>query len=533
MSHSSIRFEESRQFNKIILDYVNGHENLAPYYHLKPEIGSYKQMMEQKNFNDSFRPILVEELHKQYKQANILLKKNNPTTLNIDALQLTNTFTVTTGHQLCLLTGPLYFIHKIQSTIHWCKALKKAYPDKDFVPVFWMASEDHDFAEINHVYINQHKYTWDIDSGQQPVGRISTKGIEHFMQQILPLATNNFALKQLEQWISCYTESENLSVATRKLIHTLFGEEGLVIIDADSPTFKNWFIPYIKKDVLEQQNFGTLNKTNSLLKQHYKTQVNGREINFFYLHNSGRKLITNSNGNYHIEDTDLTFSEQEIAKEITDFPERFSPNVVMRPLYQEVILPNLSYIGGPGEIAYWLQLKEIFALNEVTFPILTLRNFVTIIKEQDFNALNKIGLSPSDLFKDDIELERHLVTLNDDGGQKIVIEDFDNYLQALIEIAEKTDNTISSELLQHKLSWKASLLKIHQKLDKKQREKVSHKIKKAMLIKEQYFVNKVMQERHFNILTYGITLSVPQLIAQIGTATGIKTGHIQLPVLPI
>lgn len=533
MSHSSIRFEESKQFNKIILDYVNGHENLAPYYNLKPEISSYKQMMEQKNYNNNFRPILVEQLLKQYQDAAISFKKKDPVALNIETLLAENTYTITTGHQLCLLTGPLYLIYKIQSTIHWCKALKEAYPDKHFVPTFWMASEDHDFAEVNHVYINQQKYTWDIDSGQQPVGRIKTQGIEQFMQQILPLATNDFALKQLQQWMSCYTESENLSAATRKLIHTLFGDEGLVVIDADCRTFKNWFAPYIKKDVLEQQNFDTLNKTNSLLKQHYKTQVNGREINFFYLHDSGRKLITNRNGNYRIEDTDLVLSEQEIAQEIIDFPERFSPNVVMRPLYQEVILPNLAYIGGPGEIAYWLQLKEIFALNKVAFPILTLRNFVTIIREQDFNALHKMGLSPSDLFKDDIELERHMVALNDDGGQKIVIEDFDRYLQTLIEIAEKTDNTISSELLQHKLSWKASLLKIHQKLDKKQREKVSLKIKKAMLIKQQYFVNKVIQERHFNVLTFGITQSIPQLIAQIDTATGIKSGHIQLPVLPI
>lgn len=533
MSYSTISFEESRQFSKIILDYVNGHENIAPYYNLKPEISSYKQMMEQKNYNNNFRPILVEQLRKQYQDAAISFKKKDPVALNIDALLAENTYTITTGHQLCIFTGPLYFIFKIQTTIQWCRALKEAHPDKNFVPIFWMASEDHDFAEVNHVYINKQKFTWDIDSKEQPVGKISTQGFENFAAQIQSLATNDYAQKQLQEFISFYSTSENLSQATRKLVHTLFGHEGLVILDADNHELKKLFIPYIQGDILEQHNFKTLNKTNLDLKQHYKTTVNGRNINFFYLSKVGRKLITQNNDRYEVEDAGLYFTKAEIEAEINNKPEMFSPNVIMRPLYQEVILPNLSYIGGPGEIAYWLQLKDIFKENKVSFPILTLRNFVMLIKEQHFNQLSKIGVSPADLFKEDIEIERLLVSLNHDGGQKIIIDDFDNYLQQIISIAEKTDNTISSELLQYKRTWKSLLEKQHHKLDKQQRKKVASQIEKALTIKHQYFVNKVMQERYFNILSYGITMSIPQLLKQINAATGIKSGYIQLPVLTI
>lgn len=533
MSHSTISFEESGQFTKIILDYVNHHENLTSFYHLKPEIGSYKQMMEQKNYDNSFRPILVDELHKQYQEAGILLKKNNPVLANINLLLTENTYTITTGHQLCLFTGPLYFIYKIQTTIQWCKALKEAYPDKNFVPIFWMASEDHDFAEVNHVYINDNKYTWDIDSKQQAVGRISTANFDDFAKQIQALATNDFAAQQLKEWIACYTTSANLSEATRKLVNKLFGDDGLVILDADNPNLKKLFIPNMKRDILEQQNFSTISETNLRLKQHYKTQVNGRNINFFYLGANGRKLITSNNDVYEVEDTGLKFTKAEMEMEINHSPEKFSPNVIMRPLYQEVILPNLSYVGGPGEIAYWLQLKDVFLNNAVAFPILTLRNFIMLVKEQHYNLLAKMELKPTDLFKENVLIERDLVKLNDDGGQKLVANELDKYLQQLVDIAEKTDNTISSELLGYKLDWKATLTKILAKLDKKQRQKVAAKSEKALLIKQSYFVNQVMQERHFNILSYGITQSIPQLIAEIGTATGIKTGYIQLPILPV
>ncbi len=533
MNHSTISFEESKQFTKIILDYVNNHEHLTPFYDLKPEIGSYKQLMEQKNYNNSFRPILVDELLKQYKDAEITFKKNSLLSANINQLLLENTYTVTTGHQLCLFTGPLYFIYKIQTTIQWCKVLKEAYPDKNFVPIFWMASEDHDFAEVNHVYINDKKYTWDIDSRQQAVGRISTADFNDFALQIQALATNDFAAQQLREWIACYTTSANLSEATRKLVNKLFGDDGLVILDADNPNLKKLFIPYMKRDILEQQNFSTISETNLRLKQHYKTQVNGRPINFFYLGDHGRKLITQNNGLYEVEDTNLTFTKSEIETEINNSPEKFSPNVIMRPLYQEVILPNLSYVGGPGEIAYWLQLKDVFASNAITFPILALRNFVMLIKEQDANLLAKMGLKPADLFKENVLLERKLVQLNDDGGQKLVVDQLEEYLQQLIDIAEKTDNTISSELLQHKLAWKATLNKILSNLDKRQRQKVTSKSEKALLMKQSYFVAGVMQERHFNVLSYGIIQSIPQLIAQIDAATSIKTGYIQLLVLPI
>lgn len=515
MNRYTISLEDSHQFTKIILDYVNRSENLAPYYQLPPEISSYKLMMEQKNYDDSNRAILVNHLKEQYQLAGIDLKKNKQLEANIKRLELANTFTITTGHQLCAYTGPLYFIYKILSTIRWCETLQQAYPDKNFVPVFWMASEDHDFEEVNHINLNGQKLTWNVDSQQAPVGRISTNGFDAFADLIRPYLGNEFSRKQFETITGFYTSSKTLSEATLKMAHYLFGNKGLVVLDPDNAKLKELFIPYIKQDVLHQHNQPVLSHTNLQLKQQYKTQVNGRDINFFYLSESGRRLIKFQQGNFLVDGTDLSFSTESMEREIETHPERFSPNVVMRPLYQEVILPNLSYIGGPGEIAYWLQLKDVFQSNKIAFPILTLRNFILLIKEQHKRILDKAGLNPQELFLAPIEIERRLVQLNNDGGQTDIVQSLDNHIQQLINIANKTDNRISSELITYKTSWKKTLAALSSQLDKKQREKIKEQIGKILDIRSAYFPANSIQERFDNILNWGIHQDIHALIEQV------------------
>ncbi len=530
MSNTSISFEDSNLFSKIILDYVNNQAEIAPFYNLRPEIASYKTMMEQKNYNNNFRPILVDALNAQYHQASINLTKTPAVANNINALLANNTFTVTTGHQLCLYTGPLYFIYKIISTIKWCEELTTAYPDKNFVPLFWMASEDHDYEEINHIYINAQKHTWNIDSKQQPVGRLSLGGFDLFAQEIISLANNSFAKKQLEEWSACYTSSPTLSIATRKLVNLLFADKGLVILDADNKELKQLLVPYIKKDIIEQSNFKALSETNKLLPKKYKTQINGRDINYFYLSNEGRKLIKKINDRFMVDGTEISFSESELITDIENNPENYSPNVVLRPLYQEIILPNLSYIGGPGEIAYWLQLKSVFENNHISFPILTLRSFVLLLNEQHKNQLSKIGLSVNDFFKHDVDVERKLVALNLDGGQVEIIQNIAQNLQQLINIALKTDNKIASDIIKNKSSWENVLQKINSNLDKKQREKVANHSEKFKQIKSNYFINNTIQERVTNILSYGVTESLSTLIESMSVLINISQNQVQVVI---
>ncbi|MBL7886151.1 MAG: bacillithiol biosynthesis cysteine-adding enzyme BshC, partial [Flavobacterium sp.] len=372
MPNDCITYQNSGYFTKLIVDYLDEKPELKPLYNRFPRIENFKAQIEEKdtNFNDNFkRQVLVAELEKQYLNFEV----SEATSKNIQLLNHSNTFTITTGHQLNLFTGPLYFLYKIISTINLCKELKLAYPDFNFVPIYWMATEDHDFDEINYFNFRDKKIKWNRESFG-PVGRLSTDVLEDVLKQFsdeLGIGDNATFLRELFQ--KSYLEHSNLADATRFLANELFKNEGLVILDGDSTALKQLFIPYIKEELLNQTSYQNVSETIRQLND-YTIQVNPREINLFYIEDNLRERIVFENGKFKVNTTKIEFTSEEIISELENHPEKFSPNVILRPLYQEVILPNLCYIGGGGEIAYWLELKSNFEAFKVTFPILLVRN---------------------------------------------------------------------------------------------------------------------------------------------------------------
>jgi bacillithiol synthase len=375
MPNDFITFQDSGYFSPIIVDYLNEESALKPLYNRFPDIKNFESLIQEKqiNFNDNVnkRRILVDELTNQYSN----LVSSETTLNNIKLLNNSNTFTITTGHQLNLFTGPLYFLYKIISTINLCKELKSNYPHQNFVPIYWMATEDHDFEEINYFSFKGKKFRWNKETSG-PVGRLSTDGLNEvftFFAKEIGSGKNAEFLKNLFE--QSYVKHSNLADATRYLANELFGNYGLVILDADNRNLKKVFSSYIKSELLQKKSFDKVNETIAKLHD-YTIQVNPREINLFYILDQLRDRIIFENDIYKVNNTTIKFSQSEILVELENFPERFSPNVILRPLYQEVILPNLCYIGGGGEIAYWLELKSTFELHQVTFPILMLRNSV-------------------------------------------------------------------------------------------------------------------------------------------------------------
>ncbi len=225
---------------------------------------------------------------------------------NIQLLKDANTFTITTGHQLNLFTGPLYFIYKIASTINLCKQLKNEFPDHNFVPIYWMATEDHDFEEINYFNFKGKKVKWNKESFG-PVGRLSTEGLQEVFELFsdeLGIGSNADYLRNL--FIKSYLEHEHLADATRFLANELFKTEGLVIVDGDSKPLKKLFIPYVKKELLEQNSLKNVMETNEQLKDYF-VQVNPREINLFYIEDNLRERIIFEDNKFKINNTKYLF----------------------------------------------------------------------------------------------------------------------------------------------------------------------------------------------------------------------------------
>ncbi len=500
MPTDCISYQNSGYFSKLIVDYLNQNPKLQSLYHRFPTLENFgKQIIEkQKNFNEldnQNRLNLVSVLKKQYQNLDVSpLTKNN-----IELLEKPNTFTVTTGHQLNLFTGPLYFLYKIISTINLTNELKTAYPDYHFVPVFWMATEDHDFEEISYFNLHGKKIRWNKNS-DGPVGRLSNEGLEQISEIFsleIGVGKNAEFLKNLFR--KAYLEHENLADATRFLANEIFGKNGLVIIDADDAQLKKSFVPFAKDELLKQNSHQKVLETAEALKS-YNIQVNPREINLFYIENDLRERIIFENKSYFVNNTDLVFTQSEILELLEKNPEKFSPNVIMRPLYQEVILPNLCYIGGGGELAYWLELKSFFDSQKVTFPILLLRNSVLLATEKQVQKADKLNLTWKDLFAKQEILKNEKVKVFsefslDFSEQKQFLRD--QFLK-LSEIAQKTDKSFTGAVKAQEVKQLKGLDNLEKRLLKAEKKNREQQLSRITDLQNELFPNQSLQERITN-----------------------------------
>ena len=508
MPTDCITYQNSGYFTKLIVDYLDEKSALQQFYNRFPKIENFNPkisgQIEEKsiNFNSDDnvkRQVLVTALQKQYQN----FEASHSTLNNIQLLNNSNTFTITTGHQLNLFTGPLYFLYKIVSTINLCKELKQTYPDFNFVPVYWMATEDHDFEEINYFNSKNGKIQWNKESFG-PVGRLSTDGLNAVYQQFsaeIGIGENADYLKELFR--KSYLEHTNLADATRFLANELFKKEGLVIIDGDSKELKKLFIPYIKKELLEQSSYSNVLETNSKLEA-YKIQVNPREINLFYIEDNLRERIVFENNKYKINNTKIEFSEAEILNKLENNPEKFSPNVILRPLYQEVVLPNLCYIGGGGELAYWLELKSNFEANSITFPMLLLRNSVVLATEKQVDKAKKLNLSWADLFSNQQELFNTKTT----EFSKFVIDfsEQKNHLKKQFEnlyiIANQTDKSFLGAVKAQEIKQIKGLENLEKRLLKAEKRVHTDQLDRILLLQNELFPNQSLQERKLNFSAF-------------------------------
>ncbi|UUC47243.1 bacillithiol biosynthesis cysteine-adding enzyme BshC [Flavobacterium cerinum] len=517
MPTDCISYQESNYFTRLIVDYLDKKTETQSLYHRFPTLENFRNQLEEKaaHFSSDHRNKLADVLEKQYAATTA----SAATLQNITLLKDENTFTITTGHQLNLFTGPLYFLYKIISTINLTKELKAAYPTYHFVPVYWMATEDHDFEEINYFNFKSKKIKWNRDSSG-PVGRLSTEGLDSVFDVFskeLGIGNNAESLRQLFK--NAYLKHTNLADATRYLANELFKEQGLVIIDGDNEALKREFIPYVKQELLEQTSFQNVTATSDLLKA-YNIQVNPREINLFYIEDQLRERIVYENGKYFVNGTSRWFTTEEILDELERCPEKFSPNVIMRPLYQEVILPNLAYIGGGGELAYWLELKSFFEASGIPFPILLLRNSALLATQKQAQKADKLGLSWADLFKKQPDLINEKVA----GFSEFTIDfseqraHLEQQFAKLREIANQTDPSFSGAVNAQEKKQLKGLDNLEKRLLKAEKRNHHEQLSRITSLQNELFPNQNLQERIANFsefyLEYGENL-IPELFRQL------------------
>ena len=501
MEASCISYKETGYFSQTVIDYIDDNAQLRPFYSQRPDFNGFAELLKNKKVVAD-REVLANVLSEQYARiTNFDCSVSQLVLNNIISLKEANTYTITTGHQLNIFAGPLYFIYKIATAIKLAQQLKTQFPDKNFVPVYWMASEDHDFAEINYTNIGGKKVHWWYET-TGATGRINPDTIRQALNQYKGVLGLDHHAPELAKIVeTAYSKFDKLADATRYMVDALFGKYGLVIIDADDHRLKQQFAPIMAQDITEQISFKNITATNEeLQKLGVHIQVNPREINFFYLQDHLRERIVFEADGYKVLNTEISFTKEELLQEINQYPERFSPNVVMRPLYQECILPNIAYVGGGAEVVYWLELKSNFEHYKVDFPILILRNSGLIIRKEHASKIAKMDLHNADLFKPTDTIKSDWVKKHSDHN--LSLNEEWRELTAIFEKiklrAFKIDNTLapSAEAVQARL--KHAIDNLEKKLIKAEKVNYHASLEQVEGIKADLFPKNSLQERTEN-----------------------------------
>jgi bacillithiol biosynthesis cysteine-adding enzyme BshC len=438
---NKISFQDIQSIPQLVKDFLNQdiegfEENTFSIDHFKHQIH-----VKQNAFSSEQRLVLFTDLERQL--SNLVLSSKQKE--NLESLKQANTFTITTGHQLNLFSGPAFFVYKILQTVKTCSYLKDNFPDFNFVPVYWMASEDHDFAEINHFKTETDYYEINEKSGGA-VGRIQINDTHFISEFEKEFKDSIFGTELILMLKESYKVGNTLTDAIRILVNRLFSEFGLLILDGDSKELKNQVKEIFKDELL---NF-SLNKTSKekvefLTEKYGKVQVNPREINLFYLSET-RDRIDFDGQKYIIVDKNISFTEEEILSELESSPEKFSPNALMRPVYQECVLPNLAYIGGNAEIMYWLELKDYFAKVKIPFPVLIPRNSMLFLKEKTLGKIQKLNLKIEDFFGNFTNIINHKIV--EDNSILKLLEEKESLLHSnfseLKALAEGTEKSFGN-----------------------------------------------------------------------------------------
>jgi len=506
MQTQHIPLQETGRFSQLICDYLSQKKGLQDFYSQYPDLENFQEAMDRKrvHFSKDTRSVLVDVLQEQYTAVEMTKAVSN----NLELLAKKNTFTITTGHQLCLMTGPLYFIYKIVSTINLCKQLKTRYPKSNFVPVYWMASEDHDFEEVSFFQFQDKKIKWN----REAAGAVGALPLDD-LQAVLDTFETNLGKQPeaavVKAWLDqSYRNAADLSEATFRLVHKLFGASGLLVLEPNVKALKNLFSPFTKEELdTQSSNESVLFQIEQIKAKYdvnYRPQVNPRPINLFYLTPKGRFRIEKEEDYFVLQGTEQRFTKSEFFALLETHPERFSPNVILRPLYQEVILPNLCYIGGGGEIAYWFQLKHNFDRLQVPFPLLLVRNSVLLYANKLGKKIDKLGLEPSDLF-----LNRK--ALIDKKVREISEIDLDlNFLKEQLEkqfaylqtLVTKTDKSFKGAVEAQQKKQVKGVEHLEKRLLKAQKRVLTDQVQRLELLHDALFPKDQLQERSQNFISF-------------------------------
>jgi bacillithiol biosynthesis cysteine-adding enzyme BshC len=516
---NSITYRSTGLFTALINDYIEAKGTAQSFVNYAANKEGYKKAIEQRASFPTNRKVLVEVLQNQYTQlakdindTNVLNKNNNNAlnnslntkeafalvNVNVNLLLKENTFTVTTAHQPNIFTGPLYFFYKILHTIQLATELKKQFPEHNFVPVYYMGSEDADLQEVGSYNLAGEAYQWNT----KQKGAIGRMNVDDELIKLLQNLEGYWSVQPagkdaLEILKQAYQKGKTISEATLALVHAYFGKYGLVVLQPDDTKLKALFIDVMEKELRTGFSQKAIGATKEKLASTYHVQSDGRDVNLFYLKDNTRARIEKQAASYIVVDTDIRFTEEEIVKELHAHADRFSPNVILRGVYQETILPGIAFIGGGGELAYWMELKNVFDEVKVHYPILQLRNSFMFMNEKQTAHWNNLGFSLDDLFKPLLELELDYIKNQTKENLALTnhIASLNDLYASIQQDVIKIDTSLGGHAKNLSIQAQKKLALLEKKMIRAEKRKQQTSIDRIQAIKGSLFPKNSLQER--------------------------------------
>ncbi|MFZ0454599.1 MAG: bacillithiol biosynthesis cysteine-adding enzyme BshC [Ignavibacteriaceae bacterium] len=514
-----INFNEIPSNQKIFLDYLYDPQKVSSFYDFnfnnKEEyINKIKAIKESRTRQMPDRSKLFSIISNQYSS----LSSSELTSKNIALLKDEKTLAVVTGQQLGIAGGPLYTFYKIMTAIKLSNYLSERYDEYKFVPIFWLEGDDHDFNEVRSINVidennelSNIRYDDGVDDEEDrgSVGQIKlSDAVNSFFEQLdNKLRDTEFKGDILNKLKGFYSPGKSFKNAFKELIFWLFDEYGLIIFDPQDKEFKALLKPVFKKEINDfRLHTEKLVSVSAGLEESYHAQVKVHPVNLFFSNDEGRFLIEPVENEFRLKRKRKKFTHEEIIEEIETSPENFSPNVLLRPICQDFILPTAFYVAGPSEIAYFAQVTPLYKIFEIESPVIYPRASLSIIEKNIDAVLKKYELEVPDIFSEPEKLKTRIV----ESVSKVTLDEIFRNSSNKIEVAldqlkEKLfefDKTISDASTKYKQKIFNDLENLKGKAleaQKKKHEITLRQIDKAI---NSLYPNNNLQERELNFIYF-------------------------------
>ncbi|MDD5362855.1 MAG: bacillithiol biosynthesis cysteine-adding enzyme BshC [Ignavibacteria bacterium] len=505
-------------YSDLYIDYVNHFDKVAGFYEFPYDNeGIFNSITSKKEIynNGNVSRIEIAEL---LKTQNKFFNSGESTFLNIEFLKEPDTFAVVTGQQIGVLTGNLYTIIKALNAVELSKHLSMKYPEFKFVPVFWLEADDHDFQEINNINVldkeNKPVNLSYLQKGQEkeryltPTGRIVIdEYINTFTQNIKDTLIQTEFTEQLMYMIDrSYKEGIDLVTAFSRFFNYILGDTGLIFCNPTDKEMKKLLVPVFEKELNTfPETCELVVNASAELEQKYEPQVKPRSINLFYTYNDNRHLIEIKEEKFSLKNTRQKFEKDELFNLLLTNPENFSPNVILRPVCQDYLLPTAVYIGGPSEVAYFGQFRDVYNFYGMKMPAIYPRTSITILESRVENFLEKFGISFEELFDETLLSKKLLGKINEVNVDEI-FSNFSDELNALIYTygleLEKIDKNHTQGLKTRYDKFIENIGYLKPKFVESQLKQNDSTGKKLKTVIDGVYPDEVLQERFYNIIYF-------------------------------